>query len=81
MGWMKDEQGQHYTVGEAVGRPFGRAESYVGTKFRELLECEGMAAVNTFGSAGGKGTYFAEGGNISRIDYIVIPQALLGSVE
>eukprot|EP00972_Heterocapsa_arctica_P048336 7128125-Heterocapsa_arctica.AAC.1 len=40
-----------------------------------------MAAVNTFGRAGGMGTYFAEGGKSSRIDYIVIPQALLGCVD
>eukprot|EP00972_Heterocapsa_arctica_P066973 9883758-Heterocapsa_arctica.AAC.1 len=44
MGWMKDEQGQHNTVGDAVGSQFGRAEAYAGTKFREMLEIDGMAA-------------------------------------
>eukprot|EP00972_Heterocapsa_arctica_P012988 1908244-Heterocapsa_arctica.AAC.1 len=77
MGWMKDEQGQHNTVGDAVGSRYGRAEAYAGTKFREMIESDGMAAVNTFGSAGKMGTFFSDGGLSSRIDYIVIPQALL----
>ena len=81
MGLTRDAHGLHETTSGSVGTPFRRPEAYVGTKFRELLELEQLAAVNTFGRPGAKGTYFSEGGSSSRIDFLVIPQSLLGSVR
>ena len=51
----------------------------MGAKFRELMEIEKLAAVSIFGPAGEMGTYFAEWGAVSRIDFLVMPQGLLGN--